>query len=130
MRDFRSVWVIQIRLVRAPPQQQNGIIKLERVSWKGFMKIVVSRMKPYPPSFRRIAARIIEPATGASTCALGSQRCSPNMGTFTRKAIRQRMARTVFPLSGFFLNSGIDRWPVFLYRTMRAISSGRDLIKV
>jgi hypothetical protein len=25
------------------------------------------RIKPYPPSFRRTAAKIIEPATGAST---------------------------------------------------------------
>lgn len=32
------------------------------------------RINPYPPNFRRIAAKIIEPATGASTCALGSQR--------------------------------------------------------
>ncbi len=30
--------------------------------------------RPYPPNFRRIAAKIIEPATGASTWALGSHR--------------------------------------------------------
>lgn len=32
------------------------------------------RIKPYLPSFRRIPARIIEPATGASTWAFGSHR--------------------------------------------------------
>lgn len=32
------------------------------------------RSRPYLPSFRRIAARIIDPATGASTCAFGSHK--------------------------------------------------------
>lgn len=32
------------------------------------------RMIPYPPSLRRVPARIIEPAIGASTWALGSHR--------------------------------------------------------
>lgn len=34
----------------------------------------VIRNMPYPPSFSRIAARTMEPAIGASTWALGSQR--------------------------------------------------------
>lgn len=34
----------------------------------------VIRSMPYPPSFSRIAARTMEPAMGASTWALGSQR--------------------------------------------------------
>ncbi len=45
------------------------------------------RIMPYPPSFSRIAARTIEPAIGASTWALGSQRWSPYNGIFTMKAI-------------------------------------------
>jgi len=32
-------------------------------------------------------ARIIDPTTGASTCALGSHRCPIKTGNFTRKAI-------------------------------------------
>jgi hypothetical protein len=36
--------------------------------------ILVARISPYPPSFSRIAAKIIDPATGASTWALGSHR--------------------------------------------------------
>lgn len=36
--------------------------------------IVPMRKIPYPPSFRRVAAKIIDPAMGASTCALGSHK--------------------------------------------------------
>lgn len=44
---------------------------------------------PYPPSFNRTAARTMEPAMGASTWALGSQRCKPYRGIFTKNAIIQ-----------------------------------------
>lgn len=48
----------------------NGkIISFER----GF-SVTIIRIIPYPPSFSKTAARIIEPAIGASTWALGSQR--------------------------------------------------------
>jgi hypothetical protein len=33
-----------------------------------------------------MAARIIEPATGASTWAFGNHKCTENKGSFTRKA--------------------------------------------
>lgn len=36
-----------------------------------------------------MAARTIEPAIGASTCALGSQRWRPYRGSLTKKAKRQ-----------------------------------------
>lgn len=45
-----------------------------------------SRISPYPPNFRRIAAKIIDPATGASTWALGNQRCREYKGIFVKKA--------------------------------------------
>jgi hypothetical protein len=45
-----------------------------------------TRRMPYPPSFRRIPAKIIDPATGASTWAFGSQRWEIYRGIFTRKA--------------------------------------------
>src|ERR1700681_415028 len=41
------------------------------------------RMKPYVPIFRSTAARITEPAVGASVCASGSQVWNGNIGTFT-----------------------------------------------
>lgn len=44
------------------------------------------RMIPYLPSFKRIPAKIIDPATGASTCAFGSHRWVKNSGIFTKKA--------------------------------------------
>jgi len=44
------------------------------------------RIKPYPPNFSRIAARIIDPATGASTWAFGSHMCIENKGNLARKA--------------------------------------------
>lgn len=50
------------------------------------LRIGVIRMMPYPPSFSKIAARTIEPAIGASTCAFGSHRCRPYRGIFTIKA--------------------------------------------
>lgn len=46
----------------------------------------ITLMSPYPPNFSRIPARIMEPLTGASTCAFGSHKCTPHMGTFTRNA--------------------------------------------
>jgi hypothetical protein len=39
---------------------------------------------PYPPSFSKMAASTIEPATGASTWALGSHKWTPYMGYFTK----------------------------------------------
>lgn len=42
---------------------------------------------PYPPSFNRTAAKIIDPSRGASTWAFGSHRWKINIGIFTRKAI-------------------------------------------
>lgn len=47
---------------------------------------MASRRRPYLPSLRSTAARIIDPATGASTCALGSQRWTVNSGIFTINA--------------------------------------------
>jgi len=52
----------------------------------GFRSNVIRSML-YPPSFSRTAARTIEPAMGASTWALGSQRWRPYSGIFTMKAI-------------------------------------------
>lgn len=48
-----------------------------------------TRISPYLPSLRRIPAKIILPATGASTWALGSHRWNINIGIFTKKARTQ-----------------------------------------
>ena len=46
-------------------------------------------MMPYPPSLRSRAASSMEPAIGASTWALGSQRCMPYSGAFTMNAVNK-----------------------------------------
>ena len=43
------------------------------------------RMKPYAPSFRRIAASSTEPTVGASVCASGSHVWNGNIGTLIAK---------------------------------------------
>lgn len=50
------------------------------------IRIGVRRIIPYPPNFNRTAAKIIEPAIGASTWALGSQRWRPYNGILIMKA--------------------------------------------
>lgn len=57
----------------------------EKISMFGY--IIVIRAKPYPPSFRRMAASTIDPAIGASTCAFGNHRWVENRGSFTRNPI-------------------------------------------
>lgn len=64
---------MQISLVSTPPISDTKMIVVDGK----FVLVVncITRMMPYPPSFSRIAARIIDPAIGASTCALGNHKC-------------------------------------------------------
>jgi hypothetical protein len=50
------------------------------------LKIIIIRASPYPPNLSKIAAKIIDPATGASTCAFGNHKCIENNGSFTINA--------------------------------------------
>lgn len=52
-----------------------------------FMNKEDIRRRPYLPNFRRMPAKIIDPATGASTCAFGSQRWKKYKGILTIKAV-------------------------------------------
>lgn len=52
---------------------------------------IAIRSIPYLPSFRRILARIIEPAAGASTWAFGSHMWVRYMGILIRKAVSRVM---------------------------------------
>ena len=45
----------------------------------------LNRMNPYVPIFRSTAARITDPAVGASVCASGSQVWNGNIGTLIAK---------------------------------------------
>lgn len=95
----------------------------------------VTRIIPYPPSFRSRAARSIDPAIGASTWALGSQRCRPYSGAFTMNA-RRRASPVITPVheldTAGCVSSRVGRCrvPIFTYRCMIAISRGSELIRV
>jgi len=85
INDLISVCRIQTRLVITPPQiailLHRGLIL--NIRW-GNIKVI--RKIPYPPSFSSNPARIIDPAIGASTWALGNQRWKINIGILTKNA--------------------------------------------
>lgn len=88
MRDFKSVCRRQTELVIIIPHSDSRIngYAIYLVTGSRIMEI---RIMPYPPSFSKIAARIMDPAMGASTWAFGSQRWTPYKGILTIKAIIQ-----------------------------------------
>lgn len=72
-----------------PPHSLNIMMHVFIVGPAGGNNLEI-RSIPYPPNFRRIAARIIEPATGASTCAFGSHKWVKNIGSLIIKAVFRR----------------------------------------
>lgn len=54
-----------MEVTTAPHSEILSVIDLGREDVGG--KISIVRSRPYPPSLRRIAARTMDPATGAST---------------------------------------------------------------
>lgn len=77
---------MQIIDVIAPPTiaiHKIGIL----INLLNLKKIIRIRARPYPPNFKSRAARIIDPATGASTWAFGSHRWKRYIGSFTRNAV-------------------------------------------
>lgn len=85
IRDLRSVCRMQRIAVASTPNIEINIKML--VFGNAFSgRVIERRIIPYPPSFKSVPARTIDPAMGASTCALGSQRCKQYMGIFTRNA--------------------------------------------
>ena len=86
MSDFRSVCRRQIELVIIMPhsdRRMNGYA-IDLVIGSKIMEI---RIIPYPPSFNKMAARIMDPAIGASTWAFGSHKWTPYSGILIIKAI-------------------------------------------
>ena len=84
-----SVWRAHTSLeISAPVRaiaERRGIREKFRALY-----IMLNRMIPYEPSFKSTPAKIIEPATGASTWALGSHKWTVYRGIFT---INARIAR-------------------------------------
>lgn len=66
IKDFRSVCRIQINLVTTAPVRATLTIMEER-DFSMWLNKYDIRNSPYPPNFSKIAAKIIDPAIGAST---------------------------------------------------------------
>jgi len=64
-------------------------------------------MIPYPPNFSKIAAKIIDPAIGASTWALGNHKCVENIGSFTNIPIN-KINHIMFDLISVGVNINIE----------------------
>lgn len=76
MRDFKSVCCKHVRFASVAPHMAR-MINGRNTSVFTIGRVCIIRIIPYPPSFSKMAASTIDPATGASTCAFGSHRWSP-----------------------------------------------------
>ncbi len=94
MLSIKFIWAIEeyaINLFESDWKQQeiaeiklpNKLIKNKSLKFCGNIERI--RIIPYPPNFKRIAARIIEPAVGDSTCAFGSHKWRRKKGSLTKK---------------------------------------------
>ena len=114
--DFMSDCRKQIIDVTTPPTIATAMIGLTNVLFI-YLNIIIIRAIPYPPSLSKMAARIIDPATGASTCAFGSHRCTENSGSFTINAvIIINRVNEFIELIGIVICSGIDIFRCFEFK--------------
>ena len=74
-----SGWNAQLNELKKAPN-----IPIYMVIYKVIQNIIITRTIPYPPNFNKIAAKIIDPAVGASTCAFGNQKCIKKKGSLTK----------------------------------------------
>src|SRR5215471_19068043 len=90
------------------------------------------RRKPYPPIFKRMAARITEPAVGASTWASGSQVWTGHIGNFTAKEARKAKKAQVCSDGGkpWRSRTGMSVVPASQYIAMMASSISTEPRKV
>lgn len=77
--------VILEHIIATPDIAQQLILKIKRLKKLDGVAIINKR-NPKVPIFNKIAAKIIDPNTGASTWALGSHMCTKNIGVLTKKA--------------------------------------------
>lgn len=95
----------------------------------------IIRIMPYPPSFNRMAAKIIDPAIGASTCAFGNHKCKPYSGILIMKAVSAasshiEFVHVFFNIVGLSCIVRMESEFVLEYRDSKATSRGRDPISV
>jgi len=84
---FWSLWFNKIKL------HTNKLIiinhnKIVEVNDNINLRKIVWINNPYLPIFRRMAAKIMEPVTIDSTCALGNHRCTKYNGNFLINTIK------------------------------------------
>lgn len=95
---------------------------------------VTIRAIPYPPNFNKIAASTIEPAIGASTCALGSHKWERNIGSFTRNPIIVISQNKLLMVNedGNKISDDIviNLWPEFIIIEQNITNIGRDAVIV
>lgn len=86
------------------------------------------RTIPYPPNFSKMPAKIIDPDTGASTCALGNQRCNPNMGNFVKNAKTKKTVKKFLFIENEPNNIILDKLvdPLKNIKVTATIRSGRE----
>lgn len=126
--DFKSNWRIHIIAVSPAPHNEIGVTK-------GLMfniivgNIVSRRSNPYPPSFNRILAKIIDPAAGASTWALGSHKCVKYIGILTKNAIVKAILKNVDDFINWY---GIKNMvvPIVWWRSIILASKGKEAVTV
>src|SRR5580658_1934789 len=100
-------------------------VKISGVNWTLAAGNIGSekRRKPYPPIFKRMPARITEPAVGASTWASGSQVCTGHIGIFTAKEAKKASQSQVCAPGANLkcISSGIEEvWAVEIIQRMAA----------
>lgn len=123
---------MQIKPVKTPPTNEMLKMSLAAPIFND-KNLDATRKIPKLPNFKRTPARTMEPATGASTCALGSQRWVKNMGVFTRKAaikiIHHMLAIVEKDIN--CQNGKINaKWPPLLKIFISDSKRGRDAVTV
>ena len=89
-------------------------------------------MKPYPPNLSRIAARMTDPAVGASTWASGSQVWTGHIGNLTaneaKKASHSQVC--ILGLNAVLSSTVMSVVPAVQYIAMMASSISTEPVKV
>lgn len=93
--------IIRQIIPKTPPPKRDTLINIHKIFEEPNNH--PSRIRPYPPNFNRIPARIIDPPTGASTWALGSHWWTKYIGNFTRKAITEKILKSGILLTNLIL---------------------------
>src|ERR1700747_3543495 len=91
-----------------------------------------NRRNPYPPILSRIAARMTEPAVGASTWASGSQVCTGHIGNFTANEAK-KASQNHFCIEGakaVFSSTSMSLVPAVQYIVMIASSISSEPVTV